>query len=138
MNFKQKLAYITIGCLFTLASCFLLPYFTGFNPQNASAQDTEKRVIDGVIHEKIPNAEEIQSDLIGRRVYTTRGMTKWIDISSMEYFNMFTIRETKTYRYIVEYRIEIRFMGGTDVLLRVAYRKTDTGWKLVATRNLLR
>lgn len=137
MNFKQKLAYIAIGCLFTLASCFLLPYFTGFNPQSASAQDTEKRVIDGVIHEKIPNAEEIQSDLIGRRVYTRRTV-EWIDISSMEYFTMFTIRETKTYRYIVEYQIEIGFVDGSNVLLHIAYRKTATGWKLVATRNLRR
>ncbi len=137
MNFKQKLAYIAIGCLFTLASCFLLPYFTGFNPQNASAQDTEKRVIDGVIHEKIPNAEEIQSDLIGKRVYTRRTV-EWIDISSMEYFTMFTIRGTQTYRYIVEYRIEIGFVNGADILLHVAYRKTDTGWKLVSTKNLRR
>lgn len=135
MNFKQKLAYIAIGGLFTLASCFLLPYFTGFNPQNASAQDLEKRVIDGVIHGKIPNAEEIQSDLIGRRVYTRRRV-EWIDISSMENFNRFTIRQTKTYRYVIEYQVEIEFVTGNNVLLHVAYRKSDTDWKLVATREL--
>ena len=129
MNFKQKLAYIAIGCLFTSATYFLFPYFTGFNPENVFAQDTES------IHEKIPNAEEIQSDLIGRRVYTRRTV-EWIDVFSVENFSRFTIRQTKTYRYIVEYRVEIEFVNGANVLLHVAYRKTDTGWKLVSTKNV--
>ena len=54
MNFKQKLAYMAIGCLFTLAGYFLATLGTGgFNPQNASAQDNTKQVIDEIVCRKL-------------------------------------------------------------------------------------
>lgn len=54
MHFKQKLAYMAIGCLFTLAGYFLATLGAGgFNPQAASAQDTEKQVIDEIVCRKL-------------------------------------------------------------------------------------
>ena len=54
MNFKQKLAYMAIGCAFTLAGYFLAILGTGgFNSQNASAQDNTKQIIDEIITRKI-------------------------------------------------------------------------------------
>ena len=54
MNFKQKLAYMAIGCVFTLAGYFLATLGAGgFNPQNATAQDNTKQVIDEIVCRKI-------------------------------------------------------------------------------------
>ena len=54
MNFKQKLAYMAIGCVFTLAGYFLATLGAGgFNPQNATAQDNTKQVIDEIITRKL-------------------------------------------------------------------------------------
>ena len=54
MNFKQKLAYMTIGCVFTLAGYFLATLGAGgFNPQNATAQDSTKQVIDEITCRKL-------------------------------------------------------------------------------------
>ena len=54
MNFKQKLGYMVIGCVFTLAGYFLATLCTeGFNSQNASAQENTKQVIDEIICRKL-------------------------------------------------------------------------------------
>ena len=54
MNFKQKLGYMVIGCVFTLAGYFLTTLGAGgFNPQNATAQDNVKQVIDEIITRKL-------------------------------------------------------------------------------------
>lgn len=54
MNFKQKLGYMAIGGLFTLAGYLLAALGVGgFNPQNATAQDNMKQVIDEIITHKI-------------------------------------------------------------------------------------
>ena len=54
MNFKQKLGYMVIGCVFTLAGYFLATLGAGgFNPQNATAQDNVKQVIDEIITRKL-------------------------------------------------------------------------------------
>lgn len=54
MNFKQKLAYMAIGCVFTLAGYFLAILGTGgINLQNASAQDKTKQVIDEIVCRKL-------------------------------------------------------------------------------------
>ena len=54
MNFKQKLAYMAIGCVFTLAGYFLAILGTGgVNPQNASAQAGDKQVIDEIVCRKL-------------------------------------------------------------------------------------
>ena len=50
MNFKQKIAYMTIGCLFTLAGYFLATLVVGeFTPQDASAQVGDEQVIDKIV-----------------------------------------------------------------------------------------
>ncbi len=50
MNFKQKIAYMAIGCLFTLAGYFLATLgMGGFISQNASAQAGEKQIIDEIV-----------------------------------------------------------------------------------------
>ncbi len=54
MNFKQKLAYMAIGCVFTLVGYLLATLGAGgFNPQNATAQDNMKQVIDEIITRKL-------------------------------------------------------------------------------------
>ena len=54
MNFKQKLVYMAIGCVFTLADYFLATLGTGgFNSQNASTQAGDKQVIDEIVTRKI-------------------------------------------------------------------------------------
>ena len=54
MNFKQKLAYMAIGCVFTLAGYFLAILGTGgVNPQNASAQASDKQIIDEIVCRKL-------------------------------------------------------------------------------------
>ena len=54
MNFKQKLGYMAIGCVFTLAGYFLATLGAGgFNPQNASAQVGDKQVIDEIVCRKL-------------------------------------------------------------------------------------
>lgn len=50
MNFKQKIAYMAIGCLFTLAGYFLATLGAGgFTPHNASAQADDEQVIDEIV-----------------------------------------------------------------------------------------
>ena len=50
MNFKQKIVYMAIGCLFTLAGYFLATLGVGgFTPQNASAQADDKQLIDEIV-----------------------------------------------------------------------------------------
>ena len=50
MNFKQKIAYMAIGCLFTLAGYFLATLGVGgFTPHNASAQADDEQVIDKIL-----------------------------------------------------------------------------------------
>lgn len=50
MNFKQKLVYMLIGCLFTLAGYFLATLGSGgLTPQNASAQAGDKQIIDEIV-----------------------------------------------------------------------------------------
>ena len=54
MNFKQKLAYMAIGCVFTLAGYFLAILGTGgVNPQTASAQASDKQIIDEIVCRKL-------------------------------------------------------------------------------------
>ena len=54
MNFKQKLAYMAIGCVFTLAGYFLATLVAGgVNPQNASAQAGDKQIIDEIVCRKL-------------------------------------------------------------------------------------
>ncbi len=54
MNFKQKLGYMAIGSLFTLVGYLLATLGAGgFNPQNATAQDNMKQVIDEIITRKL-------------------------------------------------------------------------------------
>ena len=54
MYFKQKLAYMGLGCVFTLAGYFLATLGAGgINLQTASAQDTEKQVIDEIVCRKL-------------------------------------------------------------------------------------
>ena len=48
MNFKQKLVYMLIGCLFTLAGYFLASLGNNEIP-NAHAQQNEKQVIDKIV-----------------------------------------------------------------------------------------
>ena len=49
MNLKQKIAYMAIGCLFTLAGYFFATLGAGeFIPQNASAQADGKQVVDEI------------------------------------------------------------------------------------------
>ncbi len=64
MNFKQKIAYMAIGCLFTLAGYFLATLGSGgFNPQNASAQAPTQRRSPFTTPEVNPqNASEPASD----------------------------------------------------------------------------
>ena len=54
MYFKQKLTYMVIGCLFTLAG-YICATLGGseFQPTNASAQDTNKQVIDEIVCRKL-------------------------------------------------------------------------------------
>ena len=50
MNFKQKLAYMAIGCVFTLAGYFLATLGSReFNLRTASGQDNTKQVIDEIV-----------------------------------------------------------------------------------------
>lgn len=50
MNFKQKITYMAIGCLFTLAGYFLATLGVGeVPPQNASAQADDEQVIDEIV-----------------------------------------------------------------------------------------
>lgn len=54
MNFKQKLAYMAIGCVFTLAGYFLATLGSGgFNLQTTSGQDNTKQVIDEIVCRKL-------------------------------------------------------------------------------------
>ena len=54
MCFKQKLAYMAIGCVFTLAGYFLATLGVGgISLQTASAQDTEKQVVDEIVCRKL-------------------------------------------------------------------------------------
>ena len=49
MYFKQKITYMVIGCLFTLAGYFLATLGVGgFIPQNASAQADGKQIVDEI------------------------------------------------------------------------------------------
>ena len=67
MYFKQKLAYMTIGCLFTLAGYFLATLGgNGYTPTNAQTQDNATQVTDEIVCRslKIVNtAGEIVADL---------------------------------------------------------------------------
>ena len=50
MYFKQKIAYMAIGCLFTLAGYFLATLgIEGITPHNASAQAGDEQVIDEIV-----------------------------------------------------------------------------------------
>ncbi len=50
MNFKQKIVYMAIGCLFTLAGYFFATLGVGgVTPQNASAQADDEQVIDKIV-----------------------------------------------------------------------------------------
>ena len=54
MNFKQKLAYMAIGCVFTLAGYFLATLGSGgFNLQTTPGQDNTKQVIDEIVCRKL-------------------------------------------------------------------------------------
>lgn len=54
MYFKQKLAYMGLGCVFTLAGYFLATLGAGgTNLQTASAQDTEKQVVNEIVCRKL-------------------------------------------------------------------------------------
>lgn len=54
MNFKQKLAYMAIGCVFTLAGYFLATLGAGgYNLQTAFGQDNTKQVIDEITCRKL-------------------------------------------------------------------------------------
>ena len=52
MNFKQKLGYMCIGCLFTLAGYFLAS-LANTNPPNAHAQENKTEIIDEIVCKKI-------------------------------------------------------------------------------------
>ncbi len=54
MNFKQKLAYMAIGCVFTLAGYFLATLGAGgFNLQTAFGQDNTKQILDEITCRKL-------------------------------------------------------------------------------------
>lgn len=50
MNFKQKIAYMAIGCLFTLAGYFLASFGSGgLTAMDASAQADDEQVIEEIV-----------------------------------------------------------------------------------------
>ncbi len=52
MNFKQKLVYMVIGCLFTLAGYFFAS-LDGSVLQTTHAQQNEKEIIDKIVCRRI-------------------------------------------------------------------------------------
>lgn len=65
MNFKQKLAYMAIGCVFTLAGYFLATLGAGgFNLQIAFGQDNTKRVTDEIVCRKLKIVNEQSNTVV--------------------------------------------------------------------------
>ena len=133
MNLKQRVVSIVIGCVLTVACYVAISPSVGIlNRQNAIAQEDAAR----------PTLEEIQADLIGRRIEVERNW-KWYDIYSVENFAVFNVNQTSHYEYVTEYIVSAE-LNYTErgkalrvaVVLHVTYRKTDPGWKLVAVKNL--
>ena len=134
MKLKNRFVYIAITCIITLI-CYMLigEYILDSNSQLVPPENT-------FVHEDAPTEEEIQADLVGKRISLSRGGTRWFQVTTMGNFFEFNIEDVSHYSYIVEYKIDVALTAEGELFdqnLHLAYRKTDTGWDLVSIHSSL-